>query len=587
MMAKSPCWRCLLLIGSLFVFTGVKAQYGALLHKTYAQRAPLLWKIGDSVFGQPDTTSAFRIAGGLAEFGKKNGDVALQLEGELYAICYLWGHFFSRNQERVHNALNGILGRAIRAKVLEVELKTRTVLANYYWWEGMHNYEQALEEYNKLDHLLESVSSEDYPEKIQILYLIGSAYFYFRDYNKSILYFRDVSRMEVQSDVNFQRFAYIHSFNMMTVAYQQLGKLDSSDHYLHLFYQHCARVMNTWSAHDISWKILDSTWLCIIKGDLGYNAYLRGRLEEAVPLLRICVDRGLVQHDAEIVAEYLPPLAEIYFKLNDRPAAFAAVLQAQKSVEKAGRYKWYRFLYPLLAKMYALQGKGELASQYVDSAVIVSDSLDRQFGGLVMARAMQKDVITSQKAELEAVRHSRQLVILKYYALLGLVAVLLAISVYVYRIKRLQHRQEQALKELQLKEAAVELRNARNQLYDFAAHTAEKNKLIEKMELQVGNARVLEELDKSVILTGADWRRFRELFEQVHPGWFHRLNEKVPAISPSEVRLLALARLNFTNKEMANMLGISSQAVRVTWHRLRKKLELPEAETLESLVNKI
>jgi len=65
------------------------------------------------------------------------------------------------------------------------------------------------------------------------------------------------------------------------------------------------------------------------------------------------------------------------------------------------------------------------------------------------------------------------------------------------------------------------------------------------------------------------------------------MQEKIPDLSPSEIRFMTLARLNFSNKEMAAALGVTPQAIRVTRHRLRKKLNLPDEQNLEELVQSI
>ena len=129
--------------------------------------------------------------------------------------------------------------------------------------------------------------------------------------------------------------------------------------------------------------------------------------------------------------------------------------------------------------------------------------------------------------------------------------------------------------------------SARAQLIDFTQHLSEKNQLIQRLEEKNGTNKVLEELEQSIILTGKDWGRFRDLFEQAHPGWLKRLAEKIPGITPSEIRLMALAKLNFSNKEMAIALGVTPQAIRVTWHRLRKKSDLPEEGNIEELVSQV
>jgi DNA-binding CsgD family transcriptional regulator len=237
--------------------------------------------------------------------------------------------------------------------------------------------------------------------------------------------------------------------------------------------------------------------------------------------------------------------------------------------------------------MYAYKGNTELSGMYMDSALLVTDSLNRQFSGIMMARALQKDAITEQRAKLADVQNRKQMLTFKFYIFLVLAAIVFFITIYIYRNKRIQFKQEQLLKDLQLKEKEKELLSAQAQLMDFTRHLAEKNQLIHQFEKRDGNNKVLEELEHSIILTGKDWGHFRNLFEQVYPGWLQRLTEKVPGISPSETRIMALARLSFSNKEMSAALGVTPQAIRVTWHRLRKKLNLSEDETIEELVNRI
>lgn len=217
--------RSLVLAAACFCFLTSNAQYEQLLNKTYGERATRLWSIGDSVYFQPDSNSAFRIAGRLMEFGKKHNDIALQLEAELYATYYI-KNYFSQQEQRILNTLDDIIRRAIESKAWVAELKAKTILADFYW-KNLQNYELALEEYNELDHMLDRVKISEYPEKIQVLYDIGSAYFSFKDYNKAIWYFRKVPQIKTVAD--FQEYCYIQSVNTMGIAYQELGKLDSSD----------------------------------------------------------------------------------------------------------------------------------------------------------------------------------------------------------------------------------------------------------------------------------------------------------------------------------------------------------------------
>jgi DNA-binding CsgD family transcriptional regulator len=93
----------------------------------------------------------------------------------------------------------------------------------------------------------------------------------------------------------------------------------------------------------------------------------------------------------------------------------------------------------------------------------------------------------------------------------------------------------------------------------------------------------IEEIKKAAILTDEDWENFRQSFEQIYPGYIERLRTKYSHITPAEIRIVVLSRLNLSHKEIANILGISAQSSRVTWHRLKKKLDINEHISLYDL----
>ena len=66
-----------------------------------------------------------------------------------------------------------------------------------------------------------------------------------------------------------------------------------------------------------------------------------------------------------------------------------------------------------------------------------------------------------------------------------------------------------------------------------------------------------------------------------------RLREKLPQLSPADTRYIVLSKLNLTSREMASMLGVRPDAIRLYRHRLRKKLQITDDKTLEELIRSI
>ena len=97
----------------------------------------------------------------------------------------------------------------------------------------------------------------------------------------------------------------------------------------------------------------------------------------------------------------------------------------------------------------------------------------------------------------------------------------------------------------------------------------------------------MDPLVSSTILTDEDWRHFRNLFEQVYPGFLYRLKERFSDLSQAEIRLLILTKLKLPSRDMAHMLGIAVEAIRKTGYRVRKKLSLDEESNLTELIQQI
>jgi DNA-directed RNA polymerase specialized sigma24 family protein len=153
----------------------------------------------------------------------------------------------------------------------------------------------------------------------------------------------------------------------------------------------------------------------------------------------------------------------------------------------------------------------------------------------------------------------------------------------------------QQLKQKKNKEA---LNNAVYQLNLYIESLQEKNELIEQFQKEIESLHAMpdycymlkekeeisDKLKKYTIVTEQHWNEFRHLFEKVQKGFFDTLKRKFPDLTQSEIRLLALIKLNLSKREMAEMLGVSPDSIKKTRQRIRKKIELPEEMDLEGLV---
>jgi DNA-binding CsgD family transcriptional regulator len=75
-----------------------------------------------------------------------------------------------------------------------------------------------------------------------------------------------------------------------------------------------------------------------------------------------------------------------------------------------------------------------------------------------------------------------------------------------------------------------------------------------------------------------DWLYFKNYFENSNTGFFHNLKNTFPEITHQELKICALSKLNLSLKEIASILGISPESVKVTRSRIKKKLNLTQDE---------
>lgn len=82
-----------------------------------------------------------------------------------------------------------------------------------------------------------------------------------------------------------------------------------------------------------------------------------------------------------------------------------------------------------------------------------------------------------------------------------------------------------------------------------------------------------------------EWEKFRQTFEMAHPEFYHSLKQLFPDLTPNEMKLCALLRLNFNTKELASILNITTKSANKARFRLRKKLNLSDENFNEYLIH--
>jgi len=251
--------------------------------------------------------------------------------------------------------------------------------------------------------------------------------------------------------------------------------------------------------------------------------------------------------------------------------------------------------YELLTEIYVKLENFEKAFESQHRLMAVKDSIlnaekSRQINEL------QTKYETRQKEQEIALleKEKEQEAMMRNAFLAGLVLIGI-IGLLVYNRQRLKikkNRTELENKKLQERQLEKDLKFKNKQLTTHSLHLVQKNEAMKELKEQiealrkkdkVSIGRDLQKLENTVDYSfnlDKDWEEFKLYFEEVHSGFFDALKEQFPDLTPNELRLSALAKLNLSIKETATILGITPDSVKTARYRLRKKLEMETEENL-------
>ena len=545
------------------------AQYENLLHKSYAAKLDGYSKLYLELIALKDSVAIAHRTAAIKTFAKQHKDKALELEMDLF-MAYHNIEFKEHRSPKCISDLQQIIANAEKEKINHIKIRAMRVLADYYW-EELKNYELAFEQYILLEKEIDKVGVEDYPEKPRDLTKIGEAYYFFQDYGKAKQYFKKAINVP---ENNFNTMFLCSARNTLGLCYQQEKNYDQSDYYLN-------QIVQTKFAKP------KEEWVRIATGNIGANYYFRKQYDQAIPLLEYDFNGATAIGDYGCAAGAATLLADIFRERGKLELAGKFIADAQYNIVKVGQLDRLRLLYPIMAKWYAAVGDMSKSKQYIDSSVVAFNRYNEKFSALKMLRAQQK--VDLQKEQLQLADKQRK--IMERNLMIAIATGLGVVLVLGYFILK---RRQQATEIAKLK-VESDLKRAQSEINLFINKINEQSKITEKFsdELkklkssETEERRLLEktvtELRTTKILTDEDWLGFQQHFAKIYPSFIQNLKMDYPAITEAELRYLMLSKLQLSHKEMAQALGISPDAVRVTWNRVRKKLGGTLSDTPQSL----
>lgn len=178
-----------------------------------------------------------------------------------------------------------------------------------------------------------------------------------------------------------------------------------------------------------------------------------------------------------------------------------------------------------------------------------------------------------------------------WFIAIGVFIALLFIAFFVYRyLSKIRFRKSQLELDLYNTQKIIDVKE--RELKTYILDLSKKNSIINRLQEEKTKETIHEEateeevaqLLEQKILTDDDWEKFKVRFNSIYPDFFSRIKDSHINLTEAEIRIMVLMRLELNGKDMANILGISPQSVRVCKMRLKKKLLKENYESVEDFL---
>ena len=168
--------------------------------------------------------------------------------------------------------------------------------------------------------------------------------------------------------------------------------------------------------------------------------------------------------------------------------------------------------------------------------------------------------------------------------------------------KVLQQKHEQAVAqqekaELSYEESLEQLEAHRKDMEALTSYLQLLSKHSENTIAQIKSIRRSKEPKEKLKALSAELQSHAKLHERikklqrtsdpVNTVFFSKLSSHYPTLSRTEKEICALIKLNLTTKEIANLRNTSEGSIYVTKNRMRKKMQLAEAQDLYAFVQQL
>lgn len=336
--------------------------------------------------------------------------------------------------------------------------------------------------------------------------------------------------------------------------------------------------------------------LANLLNNLGMVNILENKYDAAFSNINESLALRIADNDKQGEASSYQNLALYYEKLNDDNKAKFYYYKALGIANQTGSNTLLESIYENIFNIYLRVQNADSALKYHILLKEKNDLINME----ETTKELTRQELTLQFQEREKISKMEQKRIQQRYLFISVLTILITVIVGLLyflsqsRLRRLQlenANSELATKNLQLLKEQLEtdLEQKNKELATNVMYQIKKNEMLEnivqkllkhspyfKKDNQELIKNIVQDLEKAT--EDNIWDEFEMRFQHVHNGFYDKLNEVCPDLSPNERRVCAFLRLNMTTKEITSITGQSQRSIEAARYRLRKKLNLTNSE---------
>jgi len=379
-------------------------------------------------------------------------------------------------------------------------------------------------------------------------------------------------------------------------------------------------------------------------GDLYWE---QGQITEAMNYYQRVLDIGVTKGEGNIWGLSLQSMGEIYFQQGKTNNAIKYFKQAEDCFISKFNPEYLTKLYLQMSDIHIKEEQADSAKQILNKAMTIAENyglLDQHIG--VLSRLINVSTQTGDMAksisyyqQLNALREYRheseqqkslersevRLELSDYKAklmeeklrlinakrqrnfasLIGGFILVMAWMIYrklkqnqlVAKQRKALHQQAIDIERTKTLQKDSEIKAKKNELLTKATFIQQKNDLIEKITQELKYAMSLLKSQenqhpfKDILNTLEDtktseshWQEFERQFTGTYPGLLKALARQFPHLTAVDMKMCAYLNMNMNTKEIAKLTGLTTRAIEVRRHRLRKKLNIEKGKDLVSFL---